>query len=401
MMTKILFGIILCFTFSASIAQDSPLDTLKLRQDYEKIVADLENNYVYYRKKNVDLELFKKHYKDKLKDVKTNRDALLFFEFMLFEFYDSHLLVNTHSKMSYRLYSPIYATTVNNKVIVTDYWKDQVEKIIDIDIIGSEIIAFNDEDILAVIEKFPTFCHDKNNPEIKTWIIKKILAGRYHEKRILTLKLENGDIIKFDLDSVKLRNDEGILSYRIVDNIGIIRINNSMGNIFTRFAIKKALRKLKHTEGIIIDIRNSPSGGSTGAAYPIIGHFVKKTVPFQKYEYLSGKQETDNLKSKKPFINKPLVLIVGRWTGSVGEGLASGVGSNKIGVILGTEMHKLAGSICGYKFNYLPYNYQIPCNDVQQLNGEPRTDIKPKILITNDNTEEDLFIKEAIKLMKK
>lgn len=399
-MNKIFISFIFFFTISFINAQNSKFDTLKLRQDFNKLISDLESNYFYYNKKEVDLDCFKNHYSEKLKNINNRRDALLFFEFMFFEFYDSHLHLTTNTNSSYRIYSPIYASIIENKVIITDYWKDQVKNNIEIEIIGSEILDFNNEPLENVIEKFPCHCNNKNNIEIRTWIINKILAGKYNEKRELTLKLKNGNIIKFDINNVKLRNDKGILSYKIIDNIGIIRINNSLGNIFTRFAMNKALRKLKHTEGIVIDIRNSANGGSTFAAYPIIAHFIKQKIPFQKYEFLDGKQKTDQLKPKKPFVNKPMVLVVGRWTGSVGEGLASGVKSNKIGMVLGTEMEKLAGSMCGYKFKYLPYDYQIPCNDVQQLNGKSRTDLKPNVLINNDHSQEDLFINEAIRIIK-
>jgi hypothetical protein len=400
-MQKILFGLIICFFSQFGIAQVSDFDTLKLREDYEKFISDLESKYIFYKKKNVDLACLKAYYSEKVKTVKSRGQALLFFEFMLFEFYDSHIHLTTNNNMSYRIFSPIYASNVENKIIITDYFKDQLENKLETEIIGSEIIAMNNEPFESVIEKFPSHCHDKNDPEIRTWIINKILAGRYYEKRELTLKLQNGNIVKFDLDALKIRNEDSILSYKIVDNVGIVRINNSLGNLYLRFAVKKALRKLKKTDGIIIDLRNSPNGGSTFAAYPVIAHFIKKKVPFQKYEYLDGTQATDKLKSKKPYSKKPMVLVVGRWTGSVGEGLASGVNANNIGVVLGTEMHKLAGSMCGSKFNYLPYDYQIPCNDVQQLNGESRTVLKPNILINNDNSEDDLFIKEAIKIIKK
>jgi carboxyl-terminal processing protease len=399
-MKKILFYLLLCFNFLSVNAQKSTFDTLKVRDDFDKIVSDLEKNYVYYRQKNVDLDCFKSYYGKEIQKVRSRREALLFFEFMLFEFYDTHLYLTTSNNRSYRLFSPIYASIINDKVIITDYWKDQVETNLKTEIIGSELLAINGELLDFKIEKFPSHCNNKKNNEIRTWIINKILAGRYHEKRNLTLKLKSGEIVDFDLDTVKLRNDEGILSYKIADNVGIIRINNSLGNIFIRFAMNKALRKLKETDGIIIDIRNSPNGGSTFASYPIIGHFIKLSVQFQKYKEIDGTEKTDKLKSRKPFIKKPMVLVVGRWTGSVGEGLASGVKSNKIGIVLGTELHKLAGSMSGYKFKYLPYDYQIPHVDVQQLNGKPRTDLLPNVMINNDNSEEDLFIKEAIKIIR-
>ena len=36
----------------------------------------------------------------------------------------------------------------------------------------------------------------------------------------------------------------------------------------------------------------------------------------------------------------------------------------------------------------------------EQLNGKSRTDLKPNVLINNDHSQEDLFINEAIRIIK-
>ena len=43
------------------------------------------------------------------------------------KFYDSHLHLNTSNKFSYRLYSPIFVSTIGDKTEISSTWKDQIE----------------------------------------------------------------------------------------------------------------------------------------------------------------------------------------------------------------------------------------------------------------------------------
>ena len=97
-MKKTLFILLLTnLTFS----QTKLVDTIKVKQDFEKLITNLEKNYVYYNTKDLDLNCIKSYYSKKISTIKNETDALLFFEYILNEFYDNHLHLNTNSKSSY------------------------------------------------------------------------------------------------------------------------------------------------------------------------------------------------------------------------------------------------------------------------------------------------------------
>ena len=83
------------------------IDRLKIKEDLEEILLDISSSYVYLKDKNIDLECIRKHYTNQIKNIKTNEEVVLFFENLLNEFCDSHLILNTNVNSSYRLYSPI------------------------------------------------------------------------------------------------------------------------------------------------------------------------------------------------------------------------------------------------------------------------------------------------------
>jgi Peptidase family S41 len=384
---------------NAAYTQSIKVDTLKVRQDYEKLISNLELKYVYYTQKNVDIECLENYYSNRIKTLTSETDVLLFFEYLLDEFYDSHLHLNSSNQFSYRLYSPIFATTIGSKIEISSVWKDQIESGVNINITNAEILTFNGVEFNQVIEKFPTHCQNKNNTEIRTWISNKILSGRYNEPRIITLKTTAGKIETLDIDKIKIRKDTTLLSYKIVDNIGIIRLNNSLGETKSKREFKQVLKKLKNTDGIILDLRNTVDGGSTNIANPIAGHFTNKKLIFQKYKN-TYKEFVDHIKPKNPRFDNPLVVLVGRWTGSMGEGLASGFDGTGIGTIVGTEMQKLAGATKDYKFNYIHFGYQAPYIEVLHINGTPRQKLVPKYKVQCNDNKADEFIKEGIRIIK-
>jgi carboxyl-terminal processing protease len=114
---------------------------------------------------------------------------------------------------------------------------------------------------------------------------------------------------------------------------------------------------------------------------------AKKTFFIKKY--VLGRTDTDN----------PLIVLVGRWTGSVGEGLASGFDGTGIGKIVGTEMEKLAGATKSYSFSNFEYSYQAPYIDVLHISGLPREKFIPKYKVVCNDGIEDEFIKEGIRII--
>lgn len=85
--------------------------------------------------------MLKSYYSQKINSLSNNTETLLFFEYLLNEFYDSHLHLNRNIKSSYRLYSPLYAETTGNKTKISSTWKDQIESGLNINITNAEILS--------------------------------------------------------------------------------------------------------------------------------------------------------------------------------------------------------------------------------------------------------------------
>ncbi|MBN4071050.1 hypothetical protein JYT72_00940 [Crocinitomix catalasitica] len=405
-MKKLIFTFLILLTFSRTYSQENQIDKTKIREDLNEILTDLSENYVYLQEKNVDLNCIREYYGNQIDNIKTEEETVLFFEYLLDEFYDSHLILNTNRNSSYRLFSAIYVSFKNGKTIISNVWQTQIENL-DQEVIGAEIQKINGTDFKQAINDFPTHCNDKNLQNTKEWIGNKILAGRYNKPRILSLKLTNGKVIEFDLDKIKVKKNDGLLATDKIDGIGIIRINNSLGNNDLIADFDKTLDTLWDTKGLIIDLRNTVDGGNSYVARGIMSRFIDKPKPYQKHSIIEKygtnpaveKSWIEYVSPRLEQYKKPVVILVGRWTGSMGEGLAIGFEGIERAKIVGSEMQRLAGAMNGFSFKHQNFGYRISTEKLYHVNGSPREKYVPTNYMNQTTTDKDEILEKGIELI--
>ncbi len=405
-MKKVIFIIIVVLNFSFAQSQENDIDTTKIKEDLNEILTDLSQNYIYLQEKNVDLDCLRQHYESLIEDLKTEEETVLLFEYLLDEFYDGHLILNTKRNSSFRLYAPIYVKTENGKTVISNLWQNQIQSI-EQNLIGAEVLKINRIDFNKAIDQFPTNCNDKTSNEVREWIANKILAGRYNQTRVLSLKLSNNKIIDFDLDKVKINKAKELLTTTTVKDISIIRINNSLGNNELISEFDKSLDQLTGTKGLIIDLRHTVDGGNSYVARGILGRFIKEQRPYQRHwttEKYDGKNVVERswveyAVPRKNQYEKPVVILVGRWTGSMGEGLAIGFEGMGRAEIVGSEMERLSGEMNGFSFKNQNYGYRLSTAKLYHINGTPREKYIPTNYVTQTTTEKDETLEKGIELI--
>jgi hypothetical protein len=409
-MKKLILGITILLTFSCANSQETKVDRSKIEEDFEQIMSDIKNNYIYLSDKKVDIDCIYSNYKKKIKLIDSEDQRLLFFEYLLDEFYDSHVILMRSIRQSYRLDSPIFTVTKNGKTKIKNVWQTQIENI-NLKIIGSEVIKINGIDLITKIDNFPTICNDKNDFETRNWIANKVISGKYNEPRILTLKLTNDKIVDFDLDSIKLKKDNSLLTVSIVNNIGIIRLNNSLGQNTLIEKFDTVIDSLQNTKGLIIDLRNTTGGGNSYVARGIMSRFINESMPYQLHQIFDESWDNQPIikRSWAEYVSprnkqykNPVVVLVGKWTGSMGEGLAIGFDGLRRAEIVGTEMKRLAGgSTNDFHLKNENLNYKLMTEKIFHLNGTPREKYIPENYVSQSTTEKDETLEKGIKLINK
>ncbi|MEE9407984.1 MAG: S41 family peptidase [Polaribacter sp.] len=395
--------ILICCT---SFAQSNNVQTYKLNQDFGQIIQSLSDNYIYLKDKKTDFECVKEKYSAVIGKVKTNQEKVLFFEYLLDEFYDSHLMLNTKTKSSFRLHSPIYLALKDNKFYVKNIWSSQM-KDYGSNIIDAEVLNFNSKKFNKVIDAFPTQCVNKNLPEVREWIANKIISGRYNESRVLTLRLTDDRKISLNVDNIKIKKERTLLTTNKKNDVGVIRINNSLGknNLIKQF--DKELNSLINTKALVLDLRNTIDGGNSYVTNAIMSRFINKEMPYQKQiskeKYGNNpeiiKTSLEYVSPRGIYYNKPVIVLVGKWTGDVAEGLAIGLDGMNRAKIVGSEMGKFAGSTTNYSFKNSKYSYSVSTDKLYHVNGLLREDFVPSYNVVQTDIQIDNVLEKALNLI--
>ncbi len=393
---------------STENAVQEALAPTSLRADLDDLLSNLAEQYIYRSEKEVDLDCLRQHYRAQLAQVRTEEEGVLLFEYLLDEFYDSHLILNTNRSASFRLYAPLYATIEADRARIVNVWQSQVEEGLETGVLGAEILRINGRDWREAVAAFPTYCHDKSDPKVREWLLNKVLAGRYNEPRILNLRRADGSGFELDLDGVELRSETALLKSERRENFGIIRLHNSLGNNDLVGAFDRALDALSDTEGLILDLRNTVDGGNSYVARAILGRFVAQPQAYQKHwlvESYDGQAVVERswLEYVSPRASQylaPVVVLVGRWTGSMGEGLAVGFEGTEAAQVVGTEMERLAGEMNGFSLAHQSFGYRLSTAKLYHVDGTPREEYRPPNYVVQADTSKDEALAAGLALLR-
>lgn len=172
-------------------------------------------------------------------------------------------------------------------------------------------------------------------PRQRAYAATLLASGRRQGSRHLTCVVA-GERRTFMLENprafAKRVEERPPLSTRLLGRAAVIRFENSLGRRETIRAFDEALEAQRTAEAIVIDLRNTPSGGNTDVARSIIGHFISAPQPYQVHEIPAAERSTtvprrfvEYALPRAPHYAGPVAVVVGHWTGSMGEGLVIGL----------------------------------------------------------------------------
>ncbi|WP_084417977.1 S41 family peptidase [Henriciella litoralis] len=329
--------------------------------------------------------------------------SLAVLERMVDDLYEPHAALNTNNQNSPRLVptgSDLWIEPIDGRYIITAVRPMSGAAKAGLKV-GDELISYNSQ---TPHELAMSRIHaGKADPAPKRliWAINAAVAGTHAAPRQIDIRRE-GDLLSFDMEKPEVAQpDELVTAQTLTGNIGYIRLNNSLGNSGTVRAFNAALATLRQTDGLILDLRETASGGSTDIAEPILGRFIDEPAAYQRTVMPNGLVIDRKIKPSGPWTyDKPVIVLVGRWTGSMGEGMAVGFDGMSRGTVAGTDMARLAGGTEGITLEETGINLNLPTYDLHHLNGTPRHEWTPPHHATADNgAGPDLLMQDALSLL--
>lgn len=360
----------------------------KYQKDFLEFWTDVNNHYAYFDQQNIDWNKVKEIYEPQSAKISNDYEFIMFLENIVSELHNGHTSLNTNLNTSNRLIPSgldLHVEKTGNKYFIKDLRKGFGADLSGLKI-GMEVILFNGKSIEEQLKKFLPKFTDKPDQKMYQYSIDMLFAGTHDIKREITV-IENGKERIFY--PTIYHNKKELLQSKVLNkNTAYIKINNSLGNndLITKF--DETLDGLFQYKNLIIDLTETPGGGNSTVARALMGRFTDKLLPYQTHEfdekeYQTKRYWTEYVAPRKDIYKNNLYILVGRWTGSMGEGIAIGFDGMKRAKIIGTPMAGLIGAVSNFQLSETKIGFQIPTERLYHVNGIPRENFIPKILTQN------------------
>lgn len=391
----------------------------KFGEDFDLLWAALRERYAYLDCSREEMARAEASSRAKLAAVVDRAGFLTAVEEVLGRFADAHMNVGTHGAGSPRLVpagADIWAEWRDAEAWVTQVRPKSPAERAGVRA-GDRVVVVGAEPVSEAVARRleGNLCGDR--ARAREWALLAVLAGRHGEDRELQVLSPDGT-----RRTVMLRGEPGdvkrgapLEARRIGEGgrVGWICFNDSLGHPAAAYAAIAAVKELQDTEALIVDLRDTPSGGNTVVARAILGLFVEREAAYQKHELVEEERKYGvrrtwlELVSPLPAArySKPVVVLVSRWTGSMGEGLAQGFRAVGRGKVVGSRMAGLRGAISGVTLPKSGFVVQIPTERLFEPDGTPRENFVPDVLVEPEayaggrGTGEDAVMQVALKLL--
>jgi len=223
-------------------------------------------------------------------------------------------------------------------------------------------------------------------PDRAGYAARVLAAGRRDRPRGLTVRDTAGAERRLSLPSFYAlpRPDRPPVTETDADGRLVVRFNDSLGDRATIAAFDAVMASARPGQTVVLDLRDTPSGGNTVVARAIMGWFVDEARAYQIHRLPAEERETGIarqwIEQVLPREGKrhhgPVVVRVGRWTGSMGEGLA--IGLDALGArVEGGPMAGLRGAIYDHRLPNSNLLIKLPTERLYAVDGTPREDFRP------------------------
>lgn len=167
----------------------------------------------------------------------------------------------------------------------------------------------------------------------------------------------------------------------IQGDIAVLTPQNSLGNNATIVAFDAAIEQARGARAVILDMRETPSGGNTEVARSIIGHFLTEPKPYQMHripalerEFTVPRQFVEYALPREPHFAGSVFVLHGKWTGSMGEGIVIGMDAATQAVTIGSDMGDLLGALWNFELKKSNGRVDLGGESLFHVDGTPRED---------------------------
>ena len=269
---------------SAAPSAAQPFDAAAAWREFDELVR---LRYGYLERPGIHGDAILRHFAPAAEATKTPPQFIDVLQLVAHNFADPHFIVGPLNDDDYAVFptsADLFAEGVGESFSIVDVRRDSDAAARGVTP-GARVVTIDGLSPQLAIERALGRPFAELSREQKNAGINIALAGRRHHRRSLVLA-SGAETRSFDLaptnalaDSIAARAP--VTVDRRPGGVAVIRIENSLGNNATIQAFAGALNSVRDSRRLVIDLRNTPSGGNTTVARGILGHFVDREHPYQ------------------------------------------------------------------------------------------------------------------------
>lgn len=371
--------VLLLFAASAAFAAEPA----KLAADARSVEALINEKYAYLERLPGGRFTLTEKLRAEAEAVSTPKELVRLAERALMLLADHHAITGASLKDSWALfpsYGDLWVVRRDGDYVIEQVRDDSPAELAGIRA-GDRLTAVNGVPTDAAVAEFWADLGTTGGGELDGYASRVLAAGRRDRPRSLTIQRGSEDPRSLQLPNLYDRDqvDRPVLTAAQEDGDLVIRIHDSLGDSATIQAFDQAMARARKGQRVVLDLTDTPGGGNTSIARAILGWFVAKPTFYQMHNLPAEQRETGIprqwVEQVLPRAGKyhagPVTVRVGRWTGSMGEGLA--IGFDAIGArIEGGPMAGLLGAIYDYRLPQSGIVVKLPTERLYAVDGTPR-----------------------------
>ncbi len=406
----IVAGVVFPCAVTAQAASANSLSAAAYLEDFDAAWTHVRDNYAYFDAKQTDWERVRMLYRPQAAEVGSKREFIDVLEAMMEELYDPHAHLGVNTASSPRLVpggTDLWAEWRGNRAVITAVRSGSEAERVGLRP-GMEIFSIHGQPVQEVVQdRLPTALGAPDSAA-KDWALRAALAGRHDAP--VRVAVRAGDRRRtFEFHPGLTDPLEALLTAKVLEgNIGYVRIHNALGDTALIAAWDSALAALRDTRGLVLDLRDTPSGGNTTVARAILSRLTSEERPYQRHELPAEERRygvrriwVERVAPRGPFTyDKPVAALVGRWTGSMGEGITIGLDAMQRAAVIGTPMAGLRGATYGTTLPHTGFEVRVPAERLYHVRGTPREEFVPTVGVQEGEVGTDPTLEAALKFLK-
>ncbi len=378
--------------------------------DFEVLWRAIDRDYAYLERGH-DWRAAGDRWHPRAVAARSREELLAVLEGAVAELNDEHVTLDAHLPGSARpvpMATDLWAEWVGKDAIIAAVRASSVADVAGA-VPGMRVVAIQGTPVDQAVRKLLRRSRQAD-PRARDWALRRLLAGPWSGALAVEAAFAGRSrSLAIERQDVPPAGTAPLIARRIGEDraLAYLRLKDNLGDASVVQHFDAALQHLRTTRGLILDLRETQSGGSPEVARALLGRFVTAETPWivRAPRPAPGSREipAERVSPRGPFTYTGRTLVlVDRWTAGEGESLAVGLESAAKATLVGTQMAGLRGQGRELRLPASGIVLRYPAARVFHANGTPREVVRPAVpvdIVAPSGGPGDPILYQALKLL--